>query len=403
MRSKSRPHTPDFLPAIKDAYADLLALGDSLTDWRSVTKAPRTVPSGEPVSRWYLLSYFLRKWTQAYAMACRKERSAPASNDGFVLPDRNPLRIYERQAVTWASDPSADAVLSEQLRSSLVGSASDPSGINEVSVFRATVEAHEWCVTLAVLDAVSRQTVGDHPRNVEQPILPRTSSAARDLTGEVYRFAAATPPQAVRHANAFLRHYRDSVLAFSWKPFCQGLPQRQIKDPIFFFEGYFKMNDAAIDAVSEDLGDQGEILRGMVEAIVKRIGDAIAQQGYEGFARESRSGGLFADGVLGANEAMVNVIPGDARGNCRPFLLAVARGGTAKGGMKAVAKKIRLHLTECEPITQSVLIITDEWKTGILDESFEDLAIRARKGVRFSVLMCPQPGSSLVHLPVSIR
>lgn len=408
MRSKSRPGMPSFLPSIKDAYADLQALGDGPADWRGVMKAPRTVPSGEPVSRWYLLSYFFRKWTQAYALACRKNRSADAGSrrsllPASLLPVRNPLRVYEEQAVKWASDPSVDAVLSERLEASRDGSVVDPAEIDEVSLFRATVEAHEWCVTLAVLDAVSRQTVDDLPRGREQPILPQTSKATRELAGEVNRFLAAAPPQARRHADTFLGHYRDSVLAFSWKPFCQGFPQRQIKDPLFSFEGDFKMNDAVIGGVIEDFGGQGEISRAMVKAIIGRIADAIAQQGYEGFTRESRSGELFADGVLGDDEAKVNVIPGDGRGRCSPFLLAVAKGGTAASGMAAIAKKVRLHLTECEPITQRVLIVTDEWKTGVIDESFEDFAIRARKGVRFSVLMCPQPGRGLVHLPVRIR
>lgn len=89
-------------------------------------------------------------------------------------------------------------------------------------------------------------------------------------------------------------------------------------------------------------------------------------------------------------------------GRCAPMLLAIARGGTAKTGMKAVAKLIRLHLSECENLTDSVLIVTDEWKHNVLDESLDDFRLRARKGVRFSVLMCPQPGHELVRLPVRI-
>jgi hypothetical protein len=403
MRSKSGTNTPNLLPAIKDAHADLLALGDRPVEWGGLMQAPRTVSSGEPVSRWYLLSYFLRKWTQAYAVACRKAHSAQARPTGFSLPASHPLRVYEQQAVKWASDPSLDAVLSEHLQGCLDGIADDATEINEVSVFRATVEAHEWCVMLAVLDAVAGQILDEDPGNHERPMLPRTSEAARDLAGEAHRFLAAAPLLALRSAETFLRHYRDSVLAFSWKPFCQGFPQRQIKDPLFSFEDDLKMNEAAIGAVVKDLGGHGEITREVVKAIAERIADAIEQQGYEGFAREARSGGLFADGVLGVNEAMVNVIPGDSHGHCSQLLIAVASGGTAKGGMKAIAKRIRLHLTKCEHITQSVLIITDEWKTGIIDESFEDFVLRAGKGVRFSVLMCPQPGRGLVHLPVSIR
>jgi hypothetical protein len=209
--------------------------------------------------------------------------------------------------------------------------------------------------------------------------------------------------QAVRIADKFLRHYRASTGSFSWKPFCQGVERYQVKDPLFAFRGEFNMDDRAIDAVVADLQGRAEVPRQIVRTVLERIADAITQQGYDGFAREARSGGLFADGVLGTNEQLLNVIPGNSKGQCRPLLLAVARGGKGKTGMKAIAKQIRLHLTECENITSSVLIVTDEWGPNIMGDSLDDFALRARKGVRFSVIMCPQPGQDLVRLPVNIR
>lgn len=393
---------PASLPPIKDVFADLLAVGDAPGDWRSPMQAPRTMPSGEPVSRWYLVSYFLRHWAEAYAAACGKQRLASDPRAGFVPPRSKALRAYEAQAIGWATDSSLDGVLSEQLaKASGPGSAGSRS-VDEVSLYRATVEAHEWCVVLSVLDAVARHDPHARPNDRQWPILPLTSDGTRDLAAQVSRSRAEIDPQTRGIADTFLRHYRASKSAFSWKPFCRGLSQQQIRDPLFSFGDEPTVDERDVAAIIAELCRQTETPRGLVKSVIERVAAAIAQQGYDGFAREARSGGLFADGVLGDDESRISVIPGEGMGRCAPMLLAIARGGTAKTGMKAVAKLIRLHLSECENLTDSVLIVTDEWKHNVLDESLDDFRLRARKGVRFSVLMCPQPGHELVRLPVRI-
>lgn len=396
---------PVSLPSIKDVFADLLDMGDAPVDWRSQMQAPRTAPSGGPVSRWYLASYFLQNWAQAYAVACRKQHPAHPAYDprvSFVPPKSKAIRNYEAQALNWATDSSLDAAISEHLTKVSASRPADDDKVDEVSLYRATVQAHEWCVVLSVLDAVSRHSTESSPNDRQRQMLPLTNQGIRALVSDASRSRADADPQTRRIADMFLRHYRVSMSAFSWKPFCQGVGRQQLNDPLFSLGDEPAVEERDINAIIAELCDQSEIPRRLVRSVITRIAEAIAQQGYDGFAREARSEGLFADGVLGDDVARISIIPGDGPVACTPMLLAIARGGTPKTGMKAVAKMVRLHLEECGPITRSVLIVTDEWGHSVVKESLADLQIQARKGVKFSVLMCPQPGHDLVRLPVSI-
>lgn len=95
------------------------------------------------------------------------------------------------------------------------------------------------------------------------------------------------------------------------------------------------------------------------------------------------------------------VSPGHGGGQCAPVLLARAHGG-GKTGLKQLIPRVRQHLTQCGTITKAVVVVTDEWSSGVLGDSLVDIKIRASLGTTFVFLLAPQPGTGLLHLPISL-
>ena len=153
--------------------------------------------------------------------------------------------------------------------------------------------------------------------------------------------------------------------------------------------------------VREFKGTSGVIAES-VRSVVERLGVAVAEQGYERFFDDILVSASHGEAGLWGDDTHVNVIPGGGAGKCAPLLLACACGG-GKTGLKKLMPRVRHHLTKCEGITRSVIVVTDEWSTGILGDTLEDLRIRVAQGrVQVVFLLAPQPGSALVHMPIEL-
>jgi|688.fasta_scaffold147662_4 hypothetical protein len=95
----------------------------------------------------------------------------------------------------------------------------------------------------------------------------------------------------------------------------------------------------------------------------------------------------------------INVIPGTHEGSCNEILLALSKGAVGDLGFNGTMQKVRRHLLDC-PITKTVVVVSDHWKKGMLNNHLLDLQHHYSRGVRFIFLLAI--GNYLVHLKVKI-
>lgn len=82
----------------------------------------------------------------------------------------------------------------------------------------------------------------------------------------------------------------------------------------------------------------------------------------------------------------INVIPGTHEGSCRETLLALSIGTAGNFGFNGIMQKVRRHLLDC-PITKTVVVTSDHWKKGMLNDHLLDLQHHYMRGVRFIFLL----------------
>ena len=106
-----------------------------------------------------------------------------------------------------------------------------------------------------------------------------------------------------------------------------------------------------------------------------------------------------SDHLPGGFAYQINVIPGTHEGSCRETLLALSIGTAGNFGFNGIMQKVRRHLLDC-PITKTVLVTSDHWKKGMLNDHLLDLQHHYSRGVRFIFLLAI--GNYLVPLKVKI-
>ena len=106
-----------------------------------------------------------------------------------------------------------------------------------------------------------------------------------------------------------------------------------------------------------------------------------------------------SDHLPGGFAGQINVIPGTHEGSCRETLLALSIGTAGNFGFNGIMQKVRRHLLDC-PITKTVLVTSDHWKKGMLNDHLLDLQHHYSRGVRFIFLLAI--GNYLVPLKVKI-
>lgn len=105
------------------------------------------------------------------------------------------------------------------------------------------------------------------------------------------------------------------------------------------------------------------------------------------------------DHLPGGFSHQINVIPGTHEGSCRETLFALSLGTAGDLGFNGTMQKVRRHLLDC-PITKTVVVVSDHWKKGMLNNHLLDLQHHYSRGVRFIFLLAI--GNYLVHLKVKI-
>lgn len=389
------------MPALSALRDDVARLRAEQVSWEAAVPAPKTLPSGELVEAWYLAGLFLRQWANSIGRTAWKQTMAtglqpsPPSNAEDRTQRRRP---DDALAQDISRDPSLDPLLAghvEILARSLM--AAPPDARRAGGLVRATLEAHEWCVTLAVLANVQRASMLAGPSRA----LPVLGNSLRTLTGSVREMGFFLSESQRSSAADLLTNYRNATLAFSWMPYCQWDSDSDIEDPLF----PNRQEMAVIRELAEKVTREFEGIEGVrpaaVRSLVERIAEAVLQRGYKEFAHDIASPGLFGDLVLGSNALPINVIPGTEPGQCAPLLVAVAQAGK-KTSLSKIIPKIRRHLIDCDPITKAVIIVTDEWRPEILGDSIDDLKSHVAKGKRIVFLLSPQPGSSIIHMPITL-
>lgn len=389
------------LPTLSALRADLTRVRAAALPWGTAVHADRTLPSGEPVEAWYLAGFFLRLWANGSARAAWKKTMAEGRRS--VLDSESDNRMPSQRRVDaladeLSQDPSLDPYLAEHvemLAESLIGPSPDSRYAG--GLVRSTVETHEWCVLLSVLADPQRDPLFIGRRAT----FPSFRKSLRRLARSVGEFALSLSETQRTQAAELMTNYRNATLAFSWMPYCQGDPESNIEDPLFPDQKEMAMSRELAARIARDCEGVEGVPVAALQAVVERIAGAILQRGYREFADDIASPGLFADRDLDGTGIPINVIPGDHSGQCAPLLVAVAQAGRTKGLVKIIPL-VRRHLIDCDRITKVVIIVSDEWKPGILGDSLGDLKSHVAKGKKIIFLLAPQPGTSVVHMPISL-
>jgi len=392
------------MPTLSALRDDLTHMRVEAFPWDAAVRAERTLPSGEPVEAWYLAGFFLRLWANGIARAGAEQIMVfgPRPSASNIAVEQNPSRHRnDALAEELAHDTGLDPYLAEHvelLANSLIGPSPDSRYAG--GLVRAAVETHEWCVLLSVLADMQRE-----PTAIASRPLPGFRKSLGILARSVREFALSLSDTQRAHANELMTNYRNSTLAFSWMPYCQGDPNFDIEDPLFPGQKEMTMIRELADRVAGECKGIEGVPVVAIRSVVEKIAEAILQRGYPEFAADIASLGLFADRDrdLGGIVLPINVIPHDHRSECgcAPLLVAVARSG-GKTSLKKIIPMVRKHLIDCE-ITNAVIIVTDEWNPGILGDSLGDLKSQVAKGKKIIFLFAPQPGSDVVYLPISLH
>jgi hypothetical protein len=390
-----------FLPTLAALSDDLRRVRSNLFMWDDIVRARRTLPSGEPVEAWYLAGLFLRTWANEIARAERRRVMAeglrPTAIDGEYEPTAS-RRQVDSLADEIIQDANLDPYLSQHLEvlaNSLISAMPD-SGYGG-GLVHAAVEAHEWCVLLAVLTHYQRlRTLSAVPG-----ALRGFRSSLRNLSRSIQEFASSLSETQRAYAAELMTNYRNSTLAFSWMPYCNGDPDSDIEDPLFPTKREMAVIHDLAKQIARDFEGAEGLSVSVVRSVVERLAEAILERGYADFARDIASPGYFADQQLGEMGQHINVIPGDNPARCAPLLVAIATAGR-KTSLTTLLPKVRKHLIDCDRITKGVIVVTDEWKPGILGDSLGDLKSHVAKGKKIVFLLAPQPGKSIVHMPISL-
>jgi hypothetical protein len=96
----------------------------------------------------------------------------------------------------------------------------------------------------------------------------------------------------------------------------------------------------------------------------------------------------------------INFIPGTHEGSCCETLLAISKGTVGDLGFNGIMQKVRRHLLDCPKICKTVIVTSDHWKKGILNDHLLDLQHHYTRGVRFIFLLAI--GNYLIPLKVKI-
>jgi hypothetical protein len=391
--------TQSLLPAAAAVLEDVEAVLAAKTPWESHVYAQRTLESGVVVEAWYLAMFFLRRWSFEVADRARQEL---VYGNGVQDRERREPSQPDRTAIIargLGGDSGFDHLVAEHIvHLAQEMSGAESSSPNEDALVRSTIEAHQWCVMFAAMDNLSSH--GDE--DVSAVSMPEARRALPAFCNAVYRSLRSLSYEGRGYVQQSLRHYRGAKRALSWMPYCQGIPKHDIVDPLFsVLEGTMDIRELVERIVREFKGTSGVIAES-VRSVVERLGVAVAEQGYERFFDDILVSASHGEAGLWGDDTHVNVIPGGGAGKCAPLLLACACGG-GKTGLKKLMPRVRHHLTKCEGITRSVIVVTDEWSTGILGDTLEDLRIRVAQGrVQVVFLLAPQPGSALVHMPIEL-
>lgn len=389
------------LPTLSALRDDLARVRAELLPWDAAVPARRTLPAGGTVEAWYLAGFFLRMWANSIARAewkkTMKEGPRAASTNGET-DQTSRRRPVDTLASALAEDKTLDPYLADHvgmLAKSLINPLPDSRSAG--GLVRAAVEAHEWCVLVTVLNDAKLQAV----YRVARTALPRFRDSVGGLSRSVREFGFSLLPGEHAYAAELLTNYRNSSLAFSWMPYCQGDSDSDIEDPLF----PTKRDLAVIREFAERVAKEFEGIDGLrnsaVRAVIERIAEAILHRGDSQFADSIASPGLFASQDLAAPGLPINVIPGGHSGQCAPLLVAVAK-SSRESGLSKIIPQVRKLLLDCDQITQAVIIVSDEWKPGILGDSLGDLKSHVAKGKKIVFLLAPQSGNGIVHMPISL-
>ena len=221
-------------------------------------------------------------------------------------------------------------------------------------------------------------------------------SAVRVVLGEVGRFFS-TPGGVVGgvdlspEISGGIRHFLASEHLAPWSSAESNAAyarRRYLYENLFALAGlrgdngmtdtFSKIDGRLARLGSTELGEE-------VRRIIDRVGEAVAQYGYE----EWRS--IVQDGISGGvhsplgNANPINIIPAtDLKGSCHDVLLAVSSGLSKKSaaGLGSILSQVRVHLLKCKN-TKVVIIVADAWDPAVYGDSKPDFEQHMANGVGF--------------------
>lgn len=439
----------DFRRAIRDEARQLQKLHKDLhgptfarREWTDNVFARRSLGNDAEVELWYLAQHFLLAWHDWHGLWERHSRCFGESENS-VLPEK--WRRFDADCSILAQRLLGDRRLEglilenwnmtsgvEWRTAKVMADSQLQDKVTVREVYHTLVESHRrW----SLMQDAEQGRIGQIAATIDYPsangdFWPRCRKMISKWESGLFTACRSLGPILGRELRFHLRHYRRANLLLSWligePEFVAELPASDGRGDGFGYgdgrgdgrgDGWevaerlvigqsallrFSSEKIVIPNVDHFLSALEDAdVRGATRHVLDRIAHAIGEIGYDDFVEDLCSDDFQAgpDSLVGAGS--INLIPSHARGPCQALLLAVSKGDKKAIGFQKIMQQVREHLIRC-PVTQSVIVLCDHWRPGMLDENLGDFKAHHDRGVRFLFLMAGLPGRLVAPVAVDL-
>lgn len=388
---------------VSTLYADLYDPVFSQRDWKSNVFARRTLGDGIEVELSYLAEHFLLAWHDWWSMCQRYLRYFGQSEDR--LPATWWKLSKKSKSLTYrvSSDPNLAFMIAKNWA---------PESDTRLAMKQTHSDVHSMCHQLilghrrtAAYLALRSQAEGwsddFEKQGIPNPVLSRIDiriSRALDFQLEAW-FASSRKVQ--EGVLWHLRRYQHATLAVSW------LLEEELNTSVptsafmWLLISEKVVQSTLADAVNQMILDE-KVLE-TLNKMLSRIGTAINEIGYEQFIGDlvDKDFQCGDDTLVGTAE--IDLIPGHDTDQYHSVLLAVSKDDKRAIGFPKIMKRVREHLIRAKNAVKAVVVISDYWWSGMLDDHLGDLQAHHANGVQFLFLMVGTPGRVVSPIAVDLN
>lgn len=348
----------EFLQRLRGQARELTTLGRDLrvrseerVDWGRTTKSSAVAGVGIPVERSFLADYFLTTWTEWRSLYERYPRYFGRPLESIPLQWHRTADHCRHLAASLFRDGSLGDILAttwaeQEAESGSTTQNGIADGPDAVALYRGIVRSHLRLSALTAREVEDEDSAGTWRRCAE---------VARRADVQWQGVFSQAPEDTQGAVRWHLRHYRHSSLELSWlngtTHSALGRLGDEDRPPTLAARSWFP-------ALNLPDGKAQEVQRVLV-----RIGQAVAEIGYESFVEDviSKDFAGGPDSPLGSSD--VTLVPGPRPERLASIVVGVTRGNKprARLGFPTVMSQIKALLTAGRDQVAFVLVLCDTW------------------------------------------